>query len=334
MDAGVDKNKTHMGTFCTLLWFVIIMSYAANKIDILINKKDTSILAATRDLYFSSQDQFDSSQGLNIAVAFTAFDSETAWSLDPSYGELSINQYEWGIREDGTTFTDRSPLQTHNCTLKELNLENDESDASFYPINEHNVDTLEAYWRKMLCINQQDARIYGDFNSANARQLNVQLKRCQGPGCKTEEQITEFFKKKYILLLVNEARFVTDRYGEERVAKESRLVWLRINTFVPLTERYSISQTELALQDRLFNFADLTRVLDKDVFQLKHVKSESYEKNDGTQFDITLEHDPDLQIVNRSGYTVLDLIANVGGLRTIMAFVITYAMSYWNFNKP
>ena len=56
MDAGVDKNKTHMGTFCTLLWFVIIMSYAANKIDILINKKDTSILAATRDLYFSSQD--------------------------------------------------------------------------------------------------------------------------------------------------------------------------------------------------------------------------------------------------------------------------------------
>ena len=38
-------------------------------------------------------------------------------------------------------------------------------------------------------------------------------------------------------------------------------------------------------------------------------------------------------MVNRSGYTLLDLIANVGGLRTIMAFVISVLMSYWNFNS-
>ena len=38
-------------------------------------------------------------------------------------------------------------------------------------------------------------------------------------------------------------------------------------------------------------------------------------------------------MINRSGYTLLDLIANVGGLRTIMAFVISVLMSYWNFNS-
>ena len=58
----------------------------------------------------------------------------------------------------------------------------------------------------------------------------------------------------------------------------------------------------------------------------------SYEKNDGTQFDVTIERDLDLIIVKRSGYTVLDLISNVGGLRTLMAFGITVVMGYWNFN--
>ena len=68
---------------------------------------------------------------------------------------------------------DRSPLQTHNCTRKELNLEveeeDDDSDASFYPIHEQSFDSVEAYWRKMLCINKEDARVYGDFNSVYAR---------------------------------------------------------------------------------------------------------------------------------------------------------------------
>ena len=49
---------------------------------------------------------------------------------------------------------------------------------------------------------------------------------------------------------------------------------------------------------------------------------------------ITFHHNLDLQQVSRRGYTVLDLIANVGGLRTIMAFVISYMMRYWSFQTP
>ena len=48
----------------------------------------------------------------------------------------------------------------------------------------------------------------------------------------------------------------------------------------------------------------------------------SYEKHDGVQTEISFRRNLDLSIVTRSGYTLLDLIANVGGLRTILAFVI------------
>lgn len=38
--------------------------------------------------------------------------------------------------------------------------------------------------------------------------------------------------------------------------------------------------------------------------------------------------------MSRSGYTLLDLIANVGGLRTILMFVIGQFINKWSFNSP
>ena len=87
------------------------------------------------------------------------------------------------------------------------------------------------------------------------------------------------------------------------------------------------------MQDQLFNFGDLTKEIDHDVFEINPLPGASYEKNDGTQFDITFERDLDLKLVKRSGYTILDLISNVGGLRTLMSFGFTVLMSYWNFNS-
>ena len=46
------------------------------------------------------------------------------------------------------------------------------------------------------------------------------------------------------------------------------------------------------------------------------------------------EHDPNLTVIKRSGYTILDWIANVGGLRAIICFTCSYLMSYWSFNYP
>ena len=61
----------------------------------------------------------------------------------------------------------------------------------------------ERYWRKFICINEKDRFIYGNFDSVEARLLNVQLKRCEGAGCKSPDEITEFFRNKFVLMLSN-----------------------------------------------------------------------------------------------------------------------------------
>lgn len=74
MDNGKGAMKTHVGTICTIIWVTILVVYGATKIDTLINKKSISILTTYSDLYFKDFQSFDYDQGLNIAVAFTAYD--------------------------------------------------------------------------------------------------------------------------------------------------------------------------------------------------------------------------------------------------------------------
>ena len=86
-----ESVKSFMGSACTFLLISVTLIYAYFKFDVLLNKKDVNILSAVRDLHYNDDYIFDYSMGLRIAIAFTAFDDERDWILDPSYGELVFN---------------------------------------------------------------------------------------------------------------------------------------------------------------------------------------------------------------------------------------------------
>ena len=170
MDAGVGQIKTKMCASCTLIWVIIILVYAMQKIDTLIGKKEVSILSSKKELYFSETDRFTFGHGLNFAVGYTGFDSEINWSLDPRYGEIVVNSYSWGYDDvDGKPYTKRVPIQTHNCTREELGLEGDPSKSRFHKVDEASAYSINFYWRKLLCVDEEDMYIMGDYNSETAR---------------------------------------------------------------------------------------------------------------------------------------------------------------------
>ena len=57
---GKDKVKTWMGTFCTIFALIIVATYAIQKLDILLHKKDVDIISATKEFHFDSNDMFGS----------------------------------------------------------------------------------------------------------------------------------------------------------------------------------------------------------------------------------------------------------------------------------
>ena len=162
----------------------------------------------------TSDSVFTYKTGLNFAVAFTAYDGETEWILDPSYGELVFKLNSWGVNPDGTFFIKREKMNEHICSRDELGLTDNKEAAKFMPISDLYKPFIDTYQKKFICMDTEDLFLYGDYDSTTASLLNMQLIKCTGrDDCKSEEEILEFFRTKFIILLYNEIRFNTDEFG-------------------------------------------------------------------------------------------------------------------------
>ena len=60
------------------------------------------------------------------------------------------------------------------------------------------------YKKKFKCIDSEDLKIWGDFNSAEAMQIAVKFHMCEGKSyCKTEREIRDWLSGMYVVLLYN-----------------------------------------------------------------------------------------------------------------------------------
>ena len=66
---------------------------------------------------------------------------------------------------------------------------------------------MNNYRKKFKCIDEEDMKIWGDFNSAKAMQLQIKFQMCVGTGCKSEQEIKKWLRDKYIVVIYNERRF-------------------------------------------------------------------------------------------------------------------------------
>ena len=241
----LDEGKTHIQSYCGALLSLIltftILVYSYQKADVLIAKKDVDILSTINDGAFDSDFIFDYDSGLNFAFAFTAYDSNPEPILNETIGRLQFNHFRWGADNDeGVYKVERNKIDSqHTCTGEELGLEGDRANAKFLPVFPNSKAEVEFYQKKLQCIDEEDLYLYGDFNSATGDQLNVQFVRCNNAtrleeglpaDCLSDEDITTFTMNKFILVLYNQVRFDSSKYGEDAITKESRVQWVPINS--------------------------------------------------------------------------------------------------------
>ena len=172
---GQEEIKSCCGSIISLVILALTLLYAYMKTDVLLNKKDVNILSTINDQYFTPNDTFTfEDNGFNLAVAFTAYDSNPEPIIDPRYGTLEFNKYGWGPSADGFG-NGRTPIKSHTCTREELGLEEDRSASMFMPVYPPSAGEVEFYHKKFDCADKENLNIYGDYNSFKASQFNVQL---------------------------------------------------------------------------------------------------------------------------------------------------------------
>ena len=146
LDAGNQSLPSIFGSVMSIFITIVIILFTALKADVLIQKKDVDILSTVYDRYFTQEDVFTYQNGFNVAAAFTKFNSDTEYLLDPTYGELVFQHYYWGLQQDGQYKSGRERINSmHNCTREELGMESDKTKAKFQPAYVDNQDLIETY---------------------------------------------------------------------------------------------------------------------------------------------------------------------------------------------
>ena len=74
----------------------------------------------------------------------------------------------------------------------------------------------------MLCLDEEDRYVEGNFYSDEASLIRVRLNRCTGHDyCKSKEEIEAYMSNKYVILYMNQVRFLADAFFDESVIRES-----------------------------------------------------------------------------------------------------------------
>ena len=72
--------------------------------------------------------------------------------------------------------------------------------------------------------------IKGDYNSNSAQMLLVTFNRCHDrDDCKSKEDIDEFIRGKYLVVMQNSVRFDSVLLAKNAIVKESILTWFPIS---------------------------------------------------------------------------------------------------------
>ena len=72
-------------------------------------------------------------------------------------------------------------------------------------------------------------------------------------------------------------------------------------------------------------------MVDNSVFKLDKLANQPYEKDEIVQMDVTIEMNLDLGVIQRTGYNVLDVLSDIGGIQSIIITTFSVLIGFWNY---
>ena len=83
--------------------------------------------------YFLPEDKFTHEEGLMFAVQIIDL-TATGIEVPREIGSLRIQEWKWGVGEDGKYFDYQKPLKQHICSDEELGLVENPKGAHLFPL--------------------------------------------------------------------------------------------------------------------------------------------------------------------------------------------------------
>jgi len=141
------------------------------------------------------------------------------------------------------TYNDVEEIPIRPCTLQDFGIDsNNETKQQFFKADIGKVEEFKRKINILQCMTEP-VNLVGNWNTETAKVLEFYFEKCDSEKretCKSEEEVQEWMKDKYLILAYNRQLFMTDKFGEKRFKKNSYLDWLPVDIETNIMNRYNI----------------------------------------------------------------------------------------------
>lgn len=135
------------------------------------------------------------------------------------------------------------------------------------------------------------------------------------------------------MLLNNQIKFDSNKSGAASIVKGTDIKWLPIQTQVQQEVPFKIVREEVLLQDEIVEFDDLTQLENSNLFKFERMPARPFEFFEEDVMGVGIELDLDLRRIERSNYSLLDVLADVGGLSSVLTVFASGLLAVINVNN-
>ena len=121
----------------------------------------------------------------------------------------------------------------------------------FFPSMEEQRKTVKTYFPKMHCLVDK-VPLQGMYESEKARQLAIAFEKCDPKlraTCKSDHEITEWIKGKYIVTIENTWTFRQYEYGSKRLTAHTNFNWFLLGSVVRGEKSRKFTVSNIEFQD-------------------------------------------------------------------------------------
>ena len=152
--------------------------------------------------------------------------------------------------------------------------------------------------------------------------------------CRSDEEITQWLRRKFIMTVINNERFDPTVYTDERVVRESILEWTPIKSTVVEETVNIIKIQRLELQDsKWLQLGEYTREIEDFFFIGLRLEYRPFEfPGTFTHAAISYEFDLKLYVTERRAGSYFDWISSAGGMNKGLRLLFRVVVGFFSYN--
>ena len=94
-----DRYRTILGSFLSILTFVLVLLYAGYKFGNLVNYEDYKLMKFEQENFYPMREPFTSDHGFMLAAGVSKYNGETEPLEDPEIGTVKIYKKTWDSQD-------------------------------------------------------------------------------------------------------------------------------------------------------------------------------------------------------------------------------------------